>query len=133
MLINSTTNAVSFNQTQRIYYKLIQANNMHNAPVLRYRNDGSINADYGGGVITVNTGLMGRVNSSEMALVLGHELAHWRGVYNESRADIKGAQYIEVAGWNRCVARSVFLKFPKGNDGIHPDNIYRYNSLHCGK
>lgn len=111
-----------------------------------------INAYNDGMKIVIYTGLIKHVkNSHELALVIGHEIAHgtlWHlkmmrelGVsltdndvsVLESNADKMGAIYIMKAGYDICKAREWFKTLLSTNGdylgGDHPTYSYRYTQL----
>ena len=88
----------------------------------------------------------------EIALVLGHEIAHAallhtkytvKGALNqdlEAQADKLGAIYMMKVGFDICKGREIFFRWSttKGDNVFtknHPSKIYRYNQLNigCGK
>lgn len=90
-------------------------------------------------------------NDDQIALVLGHEIAHviskdtttteeGDNVYHrsllisvaEARADKLGAVYVMKAGYDVCEARELWSKFAKTGDYLfsdHPGYAYRYHEL----
>lgn len=112
----------------------------------------TINAYATVGGITIFQGMIDFTKSDdEIALVLGHEIAHvlshdmtadisdeeWLGKYQisqmEARADKLGAVYIIKAGYDVCKARDMWLRLVKsGGDYLfadHPGLAYRYSQL----
>jgi predicted Zn-dependent protease len=74
-------------------------------------------------------------NKDELALVLGHELAHYKLGHhgsnhrNEYAADALGYQYAAKAGYNVCRGKNIFKKFRKGGSATHPDPRDRIKHL----
>lgn len=109
------------------------------------------NAYNDGDKIVIYTGLINNSQSwDEIALVLGHEIAHgnlwhlrmlneWKVHTNydisvlEGNADKLGALYAQKAGYNVCAGRELFKHwlYEKGDylGGNHPSYAYRYNEL----
>lgn len=101
--------------------------------------------------ITIYQGMIDASKSDdEIALVLGHEIAHvlshdveaqvstneWQAKYQvsemEARADKLGAVYMMKAGFDVCRGRQLWLRFAKEGDYIfasHPGYVYRYSQL----
>lgn len=117
-----------------------------------------INAYNDGSKIVIYTGLINSTDSwDEVALVLGHEIAHgtlWHlkmiGEWNvaktelessvlEANADKLGAVYMMKAGYSICKGREIFKSWLKERGdyqgGGHPGFAYRYSQLNigCGK
>ena len=145
-ILNNSYASINFYEAQLIYEKLKNANGIPNAPVLVLNGSTSINAETQSNQIIVNKGMLDFVdNNDQLALVLGHELAHWVNhdylyfpiEWKEYRADSQGLQYMENAGYNHCRGIKVFKQFKKRmgdskSDGVHPSDIDRYNYLHRG-
>lgn len=113
-----------------------------------------INAYNDGTKIVINHGLIKSTNDDELALVIGHEIAHGllghlnqeppflvhygMGINDavsalEANADKMGAFYMMKAGYDICKGREIFHTWRK-NDGNsigynHPNNSYRYDEL----
>lgn len=111
-----------------------------------------VNAYNDGTKVVIYTGLISNTKSwDEVALVLGHELAHSNlghldrirenitaaGVQVlEGNADKLGAVYMIKAGYDICKGRNLFKHWreEKGNalGTTHPDYSYRYEELNIG-
>lgn len=138
MVISCSSYAMSFNQAEVVYNKLVRSNGFTNYPRLVYSSSRDVNASAGGLRITVNAGLLRFVrNSNELAVVLGHELAHYRLAHhgstpsNEYAADSLGASYAAKGGYNRCDGAKVILRFHDKGSKTHPPSDKRYNRIKC--
>ncbi len=138
MLFSVTSYAMSFNQAQAVYNKLVSSNGFSVAPRLVLDPSSEVNASCSVLRITVNAGMLRFVhNSSELAMILGHELAHFslhhRGSTpnNEYAADSLGARYASAGGYNRCSGAEVYDRFNDGPSTTHPDSHSRYIRLKC--
>ncbi len=136
-----------------IYQELwIQSGQNQDRLPLKIIDNPTVNAYNNGQEIVIYTGLIRSVkNWDEVALILGHEIAHGNlghlkmlnteGFANdansisvmEANADKMGAVYIAKAGYNICKAREIFKSWAntKGDylGGDHPSYAYRYNEL----
>lgn len=108
-----------------------------------------INAYNDGKKIVIYTGLIDYAESwDEIALVLGHEIAHGT-LYHltmnveetkimvlEANADKMGAVYVMKAGYDVCEGREFFKRLLQNNGdylgGDHPGFAYRYSELNIG-
>jgi predicted Zn-dependent protease len=111
------------------------------------------NAYNDGKQVVIYTGLLDSLNDDEIALVLGHEIAHGmlehlgklqatsaeESAVHEANADKLGAVYALKAGYDVCKGREVFKHWEneRGNalGQTHPDYAYRYSELNinCGE
>lgn len=114
-----------------------------------------INAYNDGNKIVLYTGLINSTSSmDEIALVLGHEIAHgnlwhlrmlsqWNVATSdgevsvlEANADKMGAVYMMKAGYDICKGREWFKTMLNNNGdyqgGNHPGYAYRYSELNIG-
>ena len=130
--------AMSPKETEQIYRKIVSANRISIAPRLVISNSQEVNASSAGLRITVNRGMLGFVkNQDEMALVLGHELAHYKLGHshstpsNEYAADSLGAVMENRAGYNSCNGAAVIYRFHSHDSSTHPDSDSRYSKLKC--
>lgn len=105
-----------------------------------------INAWTDGSSIVLTTGIINFFkNDDELALVLGHELAHYMkkdvgnaympGVILEHHADLMGAFIMQRAGYDICKGAEFFkhLKEYAGDSAYsetHPSHAFRYDQLH---
>lgn len=138
VLLSFNLYAMSFQQIGQIYDGLVKANGFKVAPRLYIDSNSSVNASSGGMRITVYRGMMDFVNNNaEMAMVLGHELAHYSlghprsTIPNEYAADARGAQYIQRAGYSKCQGAMVLYRLHNGRSDTHPDSTSRYKRLGC--
>ncbi len=118
---------------KRIYASIVNKNALHNYPI-RVVKSSQINAYNDGSEIVVYTGMLRFVhNADELALVIGHEYAHFR-FKSETRADQYGAKYMANAGYNLCHGALIFKSklFAKGDPPIHPPGIDRWEAMRCG-
>ena len=122
-------------ETVAVYNTLLLANGMYFYPKLKFSNSKEVNAYQSGNTIVVYQGILNITNRDEIALVLGHELAHYKLHHrqsnwpNEYAADRLGWKYASKAGYNMCRGKNLFKKFRKGASSDHPDPIDRYNRL----
>lgn len=135
-----------------IYKKLIAASGQtQNVLPLEIVDSAEINAYNDGSKVVIYTGLIASTKSwDEVALVLGHEIAHGMlqhlGKLNsqipneitvlEGNADKYGAFLMMKTGYSICKARELFLRWTwetgNGLTQSHPPNIYRYNEINIG-
>ncbi len=132
-LIATNCFAVTNKEAFSIYNKLTKANNLF--PIkLRVISGQWVNAEYTGYNIEITQAAV-RLPASQVAFILGHELAHmylhhWKSSYKtEYEADQQGAYFAAQAGFNRCQGVKVLLTF-NGSD-THPPGIDRYNKVRC--
>lgn len=142
-----------------VYAKLVaQTGQTQDTLPLRIVVRDTVNAYNDGNQIVIFTGLAKTLkNDDEIALVLGHEIAHGmlghlsdnppltihQGMAQndyiavlEGSADKMGAVYMIKAGYDICKGREIFKRWylEEGNFiGMnHPDNAYRYEELNLG-
>ncbi len=137
LLMSFNTYAMSFPHTEQIYTKILQANKLKALP-LRMENDVRVNAHTGWWAIYVNLGMLRYVhNDDEMALVLGHELGHYKLHHwmstpdNEYAADAQGAYYMRNAGYNICRGAQALYRSNRPDTKSHPASKKRYHRLGC--
>jgi beta-barrel assembly-enhancing protease len=130
--------STTFGDAQAVYNQLVKANHIYNAPYLSLSASGSINAHNGFFGIVINQGMLDFLkNNNELAVVLGHELAHFTqhdhgsNYAVEYRADRIGAIYAGNAGYNRCEGVKLLLRFPHVRSKDHPYNNDRYDRVKC--
>jgi len=110
----------------QIYNKIVKASGMTRYPQLKFSSDKEINASATSYAITINQGMLNATNRNELALVIGHELGHYKLRHrtstpsNEYSADALGWNYGVKAGYNMCSARSLFKKFKQYASKTHP-------------
>lgn len=121
----------------QIYQKILKANNM-SGPQINFEYNSDVNAHAGWGGIYINTGMLADVhNDSEMALVIGHELAHYKLHHmrstpmNEYAADQQGAYYMSKAGYNICTGAKLIKRFHAPDSATHPASDKRVHALGC--
>ncbi len=109
------------------------------------------NAYTDGERVVIYTGLIEKTNSwDEIALVLGHEIAHNTLAHLkeldttdpiaqsilEANADKMGAIYMMKAGWDICKGRQIYGRWFKTDGNYlgqdHPEYSYRYAELNIG-
>ena len=129
--------AMSFQHVQQVYARIAQANGF-SVPPLRLENNSDVNAHAGWGAIYINSGMLRAVhNDDELALVLGHELGHyklhhWRSTpSNEYAADAQGAYYMSNAGYRICKGAQLIRRFRAPDSDTHPASEKRYHKLGC--
>jgi len=137
-LISFQSYSMTFEHTNKIYQKIIKANKFVYVPKLKLVYSPKVNAHSGFSSITVNSAMLLFVkNDSEMALVLGHELAHYMlghmisNYSNEFAADERGAKYARQSGYNSCKGALVILRLNSPNSPTHPSSSSRYAALGC--
>lgn len=146
--------APSDKEIMEVYNKLVAATGEINmVPPLQISDSGIVNAYATKEAVILNRGLIKTLkNADELALVLGHELAHetlnhvnsiedgspWFVVGRaEAQADKLGAYYMMRAGYDICKGRELYLSWMKEGDYLyddHPNYSYRYTQLNvnCG-
>lgn len=76
-------------------------------------------------------------NNDEIAMLLGHEIAHMRLGHtgstpqNEYDADAIGGFYARNAGYNICKGMQFIVRFKSPDSKTHPASIKRYKKLGC--
>lgn len=139
-----------YDAVNKIFHKLIvETGQTQDAPYLQIIESPQINAFTDGKRVVVYRGMLDFVkNDDELALVLGHEIAHdmLRHTYYrdfqssdleisvaEANADKLGALYILKAGYDVCTAREMWkrMRDEEGNyQGFdHPTFSYRFAEL----
>lgn len=129
----------------RIFYEILKNTGQQNNIQLVILNTNEINAFSLYKTIVITKGMLNLLgqNEDELALLLGHEIAHinlahaWPSILSsrdrEAQADKLGAFYTLKSGYNVCKGRMLLvkLKFLFGDcaDCSHPDNAYRYTQL----
>ncbi len=107
--------------------------------------ESTINAYTDGTAVYLLQGLIDQATDDELALVIGHEIAHvtlrHTSVYSvgldtriaELQADKMGSIYMMKAGYDICAGRNMMRKFTQlyGDSALqdHPSNSYRYDQL----
>jgi len=135
VLVNVSFASVSKSQAIGIYNRILKANNIWTCPKLTFSKSNQINAQVAGYVMTINQGMLDATNIDELALVIGHELGHFKLWHvtskpgNEYAADARGWVYAHTAGYNMCKAKELFKKFPQEYSKTHPHPKDRYNRL----
>lgn len=138
IVLSFNTFAMSMSHAKDIYIRIAKANGLRVVPELVVINDNSVNAEAQGSRIGIYVGMLKNVrNDSEMALVLGHELAHGRLGHsgstpsNEFAADKLGAKYAHSAGYNVCVGAQLLKRFGSVASKTHPAGTERFKRLGC--
>ncbi len=138
VVLSVNSYAMSFSQVSAIYAQVAKANGLIVAPHLVLSPDQSINANAAGFRITVNQGLLNAVrDKDEMAMVLGHELAHYElghkqsTIPNEYAADHQGAIYMHKAGYSICIGAQLLRRFGSKDSVTHPAGTKRFHRLGC--
>ncbi len=146
---------ISDAQVFEIYRQIVAASGQtQDALPLRIENNPEVNAYNDGHQVGIYRGLIASAkNKDEIALILGHEVAHGMlqhlGKLNtpdayetsvmEGNADKYGAFLAMKAGYDVCVGREVFYRWMCENGNAlglsHPANGYRFLELNvnCGK
>lgn len=127
-----------FASPQAVYQRITRANGFWVYPILVVRQSPRVQAGNRGVYIYITTGMIKFVkNEHELAVVLGHELAHgklWHkksNYLNEYAADKLGAQYAYKAGYNICIGVKILKRFGRKASKTHPSGISRYDRLRC--
>lgn len=131
--------SICFERAERIYKRIVEVNEIVDAPELHRYKDNSVNAstiEQQDGAIYLNDGMLRYAhNEDELALILGHELGHWvhRGreipYYMEYWADDFGARAMEKAGYNRCKGALIMWRFDSADSDTHPDSESRWKAI----
>lgn len=142
-------------EAQVIYSEVVKASGQSGLlpSTLTIKNSGTVNAYttiYG---VTIYRGLLVQLNKDELALILGHEVAHFLLGHvflpaetqtkenirvEEMQADKFGAFLAMRAGYNVCKGREFFTmmnsSYGDNMDQDHPDFAFRYSQLNisCG-
>ncbi len=122
-------------QAIKIFNKIVEANHMVVHPKLVFSNDKEVNAYCYTNYIIVNRGMLDVTNINELALVLGHELGHYKLHHtistpaNEFAADKKGYYYAVKAGYDAHKGKELFKKFKQQGSDTHPNPRDRYRAL----
>lgn len=138
LIVSFNTYAMSFGQAQVIYQHLVKANGFKLYPGLRLNRAEGVNASTDWFFIEITQGMLRLTkNEHELAVVLGHELAHFSRKdpsstpSREFAADLLGAQYADKAGYDHCIGAYILYRFKVPADGTHPDSTERYNRIRC--
>lgn len=137
LLLSFNVSAMSIENARDVYYKIGRANGISLPQlVLVYSTD--VNASTDGRKVYINSAMLSFVNNeAEIAMVLGHELAHYRLRHrrstpgNEYAADRLGASYMHNAGYNICRGARVIKRFNNEDSDTHPASRKRYRRLGC--
>lgn len=122
-------------QAIKIFNKIVAANHMTSHPGLLFSNSKDLNAYCGTSYIVINQGALDRTNVNELALIIGHELGHYKLRHprstpqNEYDADWNGYIYASKAGYNAHRGKQVFKKFYQGYSKTHPHPKDRFRVL----
>ena len=113
-----------------IYKKITKSNGFWIRPFLCIKNHRGLNANANMFRIQIYQGAINTYNEDEMALLIGHELAHWANWdsfrffkdnhQKEFDADELGAKYMVKAGYNLKNALSKFDKMGQRETKSHP-------------
>lgn len=136
LFISTTCNAhISQQQAISVYKRLVKVIKLKRYPRLVIFHDKEIDAGTNGSEIYITDSMLKFIrNKHELALILGHELAHAQGSHQEIRADVIGARVMEDAGYNRCIGIQHIKHMQRvygdeGADAQHPDWSRRYNAV----
>ncbi len=129
----------NFKQAKEIYMKIAKANGFYIYPWLTLYDSAAMNASCKVFWIRLYQGALDGYNEHELALTLGHELAHLRfrhifGITDayekEYEADRIGAEYMIKAGYDINKGMRKFKKWGKRPiSETHPSPRDRYNTL----
>lgn len=132
--------AYTFQDWVHIYQRIVIANGVFNPPKFYKEADPEVNAESDGNNIHIFSGIIAYArNPDEIALVIGHELAHIllhhtgnSTIPMEYAADHWGAIYMQKAGFNVCHGAQILKKFsPYQDTSDHPAGMKRYHALGC--
>lgn len=131
--------AMSFSQAQKVYAALVVSQFPGGAPTLVLDPSVYPNAESSYFKIAITKGMLTFVrNNNEMAMILGHELAHYALGHNGSNhaneysADMLGAKYMSASGYNLCSGAMVIFRFNDEASKSHPASAERYRRLTTG-
>ncbi len=147
-------------QVEQVYQNLYVQSGLGSKPKLNIIKNDMVNAWTDGMEVTITTGILATMHSvDEIAMVLGHELAHvinydvlhgemeqaadvpMNQSYKEAAADKVGAFIMMRAGYNVCKGKRIMQTFrdlfgsDAGAEG-HPDSAFRIDELNlpqCNK
>ncbi len=143
--VEKSSNRFTNAQVISVYERLAANSGEQGLPPLTIADNADINAWTDGKNITITTGILAVMeNEDELALVLGHEMAHYinhdmlhedldsRSV--EAHADKLGAFIMMRAGFDVCKGKEMFKVFKEqfGDSPVttsHPDNAFRRDQL----
>ena len=140
VLTSNSFAAVSKKTAVNIYYKIVKANKFWIYPKIRFTPSNKVNAYANATGIYINRGMLRFArNNHELAIVIGHELAHYRGAdrgfnYSHSRefrADYYGKLYARKAGFNVCRGVYIIKRLNTSATPSHPSSKLRFNRLKC--
>lgn len=130
--ITTSWASISFSSAQQVFNTLIKRNNIQRHTSLFYSKNPEINAVSFGGRVEIYKGLLYFLkNKDELAMVLGHELAHETGTRNEAQADINGAYFMQNAGYNRCIGAKWLTRIYLPATKKYPSSKQRYKNIGC--
>jgi len=135
LIISFDTFAATKAQAIEIFNKIVQANHMTSHPGLLFSNSRDLNAHCGTSYVVINQGALDKTNVNELALIIGHELGHYKLRHlrsvpqNEFDADWNGYYYATKAGYNAHKGKQVFKKFRQKSSASHPHPMERYKKL----
>lgn len=127
--------STSKDQAITIFLNIVKANGFSDYPSLIFSDSPEMNAHMSGSVMTINQGMLDRTTVSELALVIGHELGHYKLGHssstpsNELAADRAGWDYASNAGYNVCKGKDLFKKLGKKASKTHPGGDERFDKL----
>lgn len=111
-------------------YKQFQKTTTISLPPLTIASNKEANAFWTGSFVIITRGMLNFANNSdELSLIIGHELAHWRGTRGELNADIRGFLYSKEAGFNPCRGLSIVQRFNNKKSASHPASAERHRRL----
>lgn len=136
-----TIGSVTFKDAQRVYLKLTQVNPcFFKCPKLTYNPSLNIGAYTNIFRIQIYQGMLNFLqNDDELAIVLGHELAHYKNhsfyssTQDELAADKYGYSYATKSGYKGCKGARTLIRLNEPAGGIYPSSVSRYRALGCGR
>ncbi len=148
-VFETTKKPLTREERVRAIYRAIaaQTGEINMIPPLNFSDSTEVNAYAESTGITINKGFLDYVqNDDEIAMVIGHEMAHvtlghvsikerpewWDSSVMEAQADKMGALYMIKAGYDVCNGRELYKRWMHEGDYLfatHPNYAYRYSQL----
>lgn len=148
VLINAMACHANVSQSEaRVIFNKLNKVSKAKAPPLKFIDCGTINAYTTKNEIYMCNETLEFGTKAEVAMVLGHELGHFKfqdvtypanSKSQEYRADHWGSLWTQQIGYNKCETAKLFLHFYEmwGNGGgwfaSHPANLKRYKAVSKG-
>lgn len=139
LLISSYSQAATCSDAKRVFDKLSNETRLH--PRFQcLRQDDVVNAYATLNAVMITTGMLKLIQyDDEIAVVLGHELSHYRHrdakyggkAYFELRSDKEGYNLCKRSGYRKCALLFIRMTaiFEDSYDEVHPRWSYRYKRV----